>query len=108
MTGNFGYNIARMKYRIVIPPVVAEDLTDIRAYDAAWIKDQIRKNLTHQPTRVSKSRIKRLKGLTNPQYRLRAGGYRIFYDVVGDEVHILAIVPKSRAQEWLKKAGEFQ
>ena len=54
---------------------------------------------------VSKSRIKRLRGLARPQYRLRVGEVRVFYDVVEAEVHVLAIVPKSLAAEWLSEWG---
>ncbi len=32
----------------------------------------------------SKSRIKRLKGISDPDYRLRVGNYRIFYNVTED------------------------
>jgi len=54
---------------------------------------------------VSKSRIKRLRGLRKPEYRLRIGEVRVFYDVVGTEVHILAVIPKSKAAEWLREWG---
>jgi mRNA interferase RelE/StbE len=54
-------------------------------------------HLRHQPTRVSKSRIKRLRGLSQPQYRLRVGEARVFYDVTQEAVEILAIVTKAEA-----------
>jgi mRNA-degrading endonuclease RelE of RelBE toxin-antitoxin system len=54
---------------------------------------------------VSKSRIKRLRGLRRPQYRLRVGGVRVFYDVVGAEVHVLAIVEKALTYRWLDEQG---
>ncbi len=43
--------------------------------------------------------------MAQPQYRLRIGELRVFYDVVGAEVQILAIVAKSDAESWLQKAG---
>ena len=49
----------------------------------------------------SVSRIKRLRGLRQPQYRLRVGEVRIFYDVTGTTVQILAIVTKLEADSWL-------
>ena len=52
---------------------------------------------THEPTKVSKSRIKRLRGLSQPQYRLRVGDIRVFYDVTETTVHVLAIIPKAQA-----------
>ncbi|MBI2918016.1 MAG: hypothetical protein HYY01_08470 [Chloroflexi bacterium] len=57
-------------------------------------------------TRASKSRTNRLRGLSRPQYRLGVGGVRAYYDVEGSEVHVLAIVHKSQAVEWLSREGE--
>jgi mRNA-degrading endonuclease RelE of RelBE toxin-antitoxin system len=57
--------------------------------------------LRHEPKKLSRSRIKRLRGLRQPQYRLRVGEIRIFYDVTGTMVQILAIVNKSEADSWL-------
>jgi mRNA-degrading endonuclease RelE of RelBE toxin-antitoxin system len=56
---------------------------------------------------VSKSRIKRLRGVTRPQYRLRVDEIRVFYDVVGTDVEVLAIVAKSEAEQWLEKCAVF-
>ena len=36
-----------------------------------------------------------------PQYRLRVGEVRVFYDVSGTTVEVLAIVAKSEAESWL-------
>jgi mRNA-degrading endonuclease RelE of RelBE toxin-antitoxin system len=54
---------------------------------------------------VSKSRIKRLRGLSRPQYRLRIGEVRVFYDVARNTVEVLAIVSKSEAESWLAQFG---
>ena len=51
--------------------------------------------------KVSRSRIKRLRGLSKPQYRLRVGDVRVFYDVTETTVEILAIVAKLEAYSWL-------
>jgi mRNA interferase RelE/StbE len=58
-------------------------------------------HLRHDPGKMSRSRIKRLRGLRRPQYRLRVGEVRVFYDVSGTTVEILAIVVKSEAVSWL-------
>jgi mRNA-degrading endonuclease RelE of RelBE toxin-antitoxin system len=64
--------------------------------------------LRHEPTKISKTRIKRLRGLAHPQYRLRVGDeIRVFYDVAENDVQVLAIVAKSDANEWLEKHGEI-
>ncbi len=44
--------------------------------------------------------------LSRPQYRLRVDEIRVFYDVMEVTVEVLAIVPKSKATEWLEEVGE--
>jgi len=95
-----------MKYKIILAPEAVQDLKLLDAYQRAKIKDFIEVHLRHEPTKSSKSRIKRLRGLRHPQYRLRIDDFRIFYDIDEDRVEILAIILKSKASEWLKKAGE--
>jgi mRNA interferase RelE/StbE len=70
------------------------------------VRDAIEQHLRYEPQKTSKSRIKRLRGLSRPQYRLRVGEIRVFYDVFKQAVEILAIVPKSNAAAWLKEMGE--
>jgi mRNA interferase RelE/StbE len=65
----------------------------------------IERRLRQAPAKVSKSRIKRLRGLSQPQYRLRVGDVRVFYDVTADTVEILAIVSKAQAGEWAQAIG---
>ena len=66
---------------------------------------QISPRFPHEPTKVSKSRIKRLQGLSQPQYRLRVGDIRVVYDVTETQVQILAVVTKPEAQSWLDEQG---
>lgn len=54
-----------------------------------------------EPRKTSRSRIKRLRGLQRPQYRLRVGEVRVFYDVTGSVVEILAILAKPEVESWL-------
>src|SRR6185312_4448233 len=68
----------------------------------------IETHLRHEPTKLSRSRIKRLRGIARPQYRLRIDDVRIFYDVRGDTVEILAIVRKSEAEKWLLGHGKAE
>ncbi len=69
------------------------------------MRDQIELHLRHEPTKGSRSRIKRLRGLRRPQFRLRVGEIRIYYDVSATEVHILTIVTKEQAAAWLQASG---
>ncbi len=54
----------------------------------------------------SKSRIKRLRGIRRPGYRLRIGDTRVFYDVSESTVEILAIISRSDARAWLESIQE--
>jgi mRNA-degrading endonuclease RelE of RelBE toxin-antitoxin system len=95
-----------MRHEIVLAPEAAEDFKTLTAVDRATIRDAIEGHLRHEPTRPSKSRIKRLRGLRRPQYRLRVGGIRVFYDVTEKVVEVLAIVSKAGAAAWLARHGE--
>ncbi len=83
-----------------------EDLHRLKANIRTAVRDGIEKHLRHQPLKTSKSRIKKLQGISRPQFRLRINEVRVFYDVNEGTVEILAIIPKSETQEWLKQYGE--
>jgi mRNA-degrading endonuclease RelE of RelBE toxin-antitoxin system len=96
-----------MRYDIVLAPEAVEDLDNLQANIRASVRDAIEQHLRHQPTKVSRSRIKRLRGLSHPEYRLRVGDeLRVFYDVIEGVVQVLAIVPKSEVDAWLARHGE--
>jgi mRNA-degrading endonuclease RelE of RelBE toxin-antitoxin system len=95
-----------MRYNIALAPEAVDDLNRLTANVRAEVKVGIEKHLRHEPTKVSKTRIKRLRGLSRPQYRLRINEVRVFYDVEKDTVEVLAIVDKSAANEWLERHGE--
>jgi len=82
-----GYNIARMRFEIILATEAVQDLKHLKALDRAAVRDAIEVHLRHQPTRTSRSHI------------------RVFYDVTEMAVEILAIVPKSDGADWLEKAG---
>lgn len=94
-----------MRYEIVLAPEAVDDLHRLDARKRKELKDRMETHLRHEPTRVSKSRIKRLRGLAQPQFRLRVGDVRVFYDVTTDQVEVLAIVAKIDAQRWLEERG---
>ncbi len=98
--------MARMKYGIILAPEAAQDLKHLKAHTRSEVKDALERYLRHEPGRVSKSRIKRLRGITHPQYRLRVGDIRVFYDITENSVEVLAIVSKTEATSWLEEMGE--
>jgi len=95
-----------MRYEIELSPEAIEDLKRLKANRRAHMKRAMETYLRHEPTKTSKSRIRRLRGLSKPQYRLRVGDLRVFYDVSNREVEVLAIVAKADADAWLTKVGE--
>ena len=103
----YGYNIARMKYEIVVAPEAVEDFKRLSARERATVLDNIEKHMRHAPDKTSRTRIKRLRGISRPQFRLRIDDIRVFYDVTEQNVEILAIIPKSRAEDWLAEYGEL-
>lgn len=85
-------------FTIVYAESVADDLAAIRVFDRKRILDQIDRQLVRQPTQETRNK-KILRGLTAPWthvppvWELRAGEYRVFYDVddAGQRVIIRAI-----------------
>ncbi len=94
-----------MRFEIVLAPEALEDLRSLKANLRAAVRETLEEHLRHEPKKVSRSRIKRLRGLSRPHYRLRVGEVRVFYDVSGETVEVLAIVAKSEAESWLAKFG---
>ncbi|MBE7552455.1 MAG: type II toxin-antitoxin system RelE/ParE family toxin [Anaerolineales bacterium] len=97
-----------MKYEIIFAPQAVQDLRRLPARSRATIRDALEKHLRFEPDKVSQSRIKRLQGIRRPQYRLRVGDIRIFYDIVEADVEILAVVQKAQAADWLAEMGEVE
>jgi mRNA interferase RelE/StbE len=95
-----------MPYKIILAPEAAEDLKALRAFDRTAVRKAIKEHLSFEPTKTSKSRIKRLRQMRHPQYRLRVEEIRVFYDVTDEAVGVLAIVPKPEAATWLERYGE--
>jgi mRNA-degrading endonuclease RelE of RelBE toxin-antitoxin system len=94
-----------MRFQIILAPEAVEDLRRLKANERTAIKEALETHLRHEPTKTSRSRIKRLRGIARPQYRLRVEEVRVFYDVSGSIVEVLAIVPKSEAEPWLAQFG---
>jgi mRNA interferase RelE/StbE len=95
-----------MKYSIILSPEAKNNLLKLKGNLRSIIRDGIIEYLSYEPERVSKSRIKRLKDLEKPQYRLRINDIRIYYDINENIVEILAIVTKELADQWLERYGK--
>jgi mRNA-degrading endonuclease RelE of RelBE toxin-antitoxin system len=95
-----------MSFGIALAPEAVEDLKRLKANVRADIRSALETHLRDEPKKVSRNRIKRLRGLRKPQYRLRVGEVRVFYDVTEATVEVLAIVAKLEADSWLAQFGK--
>jgi mRNA interferase RelE/StbE len=94
-----------MPFDIILAPEAVDDLKRLKAHLRTAVRAALETHLGYEPGKRSRSRIKRLRGLRRPQYRLRIDDIRVFYDVSGTTVEILAIVSKSEAESWLAQFG---
>jgi len=94
-----------MTFEIILAPQAVVSLKNLSVPVRTGVQEALELHLTREPTKVSKSRIKRLRGLSQPQYRLRVGDIRVFYDVTETQVQVLAVVTKADAQAWLAEQG---
>ena len=94
-----------MRREIILAPGASTAFRRLSARNRSEVRDALERHLRYEPTKVSKSRMKRLRGLSRPQYRLRVGDIRVFYDVTETTVEVLVIVTKAEAQAWLEREG---
>lgn len=84
------------------------DLDDIRSFHRNQILDALDNFLQHAPTQVSRSRIKRLRGIDSPAYRLHVGEHRVYYDVdpAQGTVTVLRILTKEASLRYLSEVTD--
>jgi mRNA interferase RelE/StbE len=98
---------------IIFSSEAEEDIVALKASDRAKALNAIETLLRYEPEKTSKSRIKRLREMQRPQYRLQIDNLSAFYDVSytddGDgTVEVLRIRAKSEAMRWLAEFGRRQ
>jgi len=59
-----------VRYAIRYTRDAISDLKSLRAHDRAAVRDAVERFLMIAPEKAGKRRIKRLRGLSKPQYRL--------------------------------------
>lgn len=97
-----------MRYDIIYSAKAQSDIRKLKAHIRATVKDAIETYLLYEPAKVSKSRIKRMRDLASPRYRLRVGDIRIYYDISSEMVVIHAILTKEESADWLNRVGDTQ
>jgi mRNA-degrading endonuclease RelE of RelBE toxin-antitoxin system len=92
-----------MRYDIIYSFKARANIRRLKANARAVVRGAIEEHLRYEPKKVSKSRIKQMRDIASPHYRLRVDDVRIYYDVDSDTVIIHAILLKSESQDWLKE-----
>ena len=92
-------------YEIILKRSARADMDKLRKYYATQIADAMEKHLQHEPTKESKTGIKRLRGIRNPDYRLRVGEYRAFYTVDEEArcVEVLRVMHKDETRAYYEE-----
>ena len=94
-----------MRYDIIYSLRARDDIRRLKASTRAIVRDAIDEHLRYEPTKLSKSCIKRMRDIASPRYRLRVDDVRVYYDVASGTVIIHAILLKSESQDWLDVVG---
>lgn len=86
------------EFEIRYDQAAVAELKELRRHDQVAVLDGIERHLLTNPTKESRSRIKRLDPPVLASWRLRVGEYRVFYDVdsVNRIVQVIAIRFKGR------------
>jgi mRNA-degrading endonuclease RelE of RelBE toxin-antitoxin system len=90
-------------FDVVVVPAAMRQLRRLRRVDAVRILDAIDGHLRYEPERPTRTTVKRLRGLQHATYRLRVGDFRVFYDVAGETVTIVAVLHKSETAAFYRK-----
>ena len=91
------------RYSIQLKPDAVSDLDRMRRYDATAVLDGIENHLRFEPTKESRSRIKKLRGKSPADYRLRIGEWRVFYRMLGVEVRVLRVLHKEETKRFYEE-----
>ena len=97
-----------MAYAIAFAQLVREQLLTLTARERTRVLDAIEEQLSHQPLVETKHR-KALRPNPIAPWELRAGYFRVFYDVAADEpdtVRILACRTEERRQALFRRPGD--
>jgi mRNA interferase RelE/StbE len=90
-------------FDVVVASAALRQLRRLRRIDAVRILHAIDTHLRHEPERPTRTTIKRLRGPQDATYRLRVGDFRVFYDVEGETVTVVAVLHKSDTEMFYRK-----
>jgi mRNA-degrading endonuclease RelE of RelBE toxin-antitoxin system len=90
-------------FDVLVTPGALRQLRRLRRVDGVRILDTIAAHLRHEPERPTRTTVKRLRGRQDATYRLRVGDFRVFYDVEGQIVTIVAVLHKQETETFYRK-----
>jgi len=90
-------------FRIEFKPQAVRDLKKIKRYHATAIVEAIERHLAQEPERITRGSIRRLRGQQQTTFRLRAGEYRVFYDVQEERVEVVRILHKAETRGFYRE-----
>ena len=92
-------------YEIVLRRSAIADMDGLRKYDATTGADAMEKHLRHAPRKERRSAIRRLRGISDPDYRLRVADYRVFYNVDdhAGRVDVLRVMHKDETRSYYEE-----
>lgn len=94
-----------MDFMIEVTEIAGSDLGEIKPFYRNRVFGAMEQYLGHTPNQESRSRIKRLRLLNSPAYRLRVDDFLVFYDVdePGATVTILRVLTKEASLAYLRE-----
>jgi mRNA interferase RelE/StbE len=90
-------------FDVVVTPAALRQLRRLRNSDAVRIMDAIERHLRDEPERPTRTTVKRLRGPQDAAYRLRVGDFRVFYDVDGQTVTVIAVLHQLETEKFYRK-----
>ncbi len=94
-----------MAFRITITDEAERHLQALSARDQRMVQAAVAARLQHQPTKPTLA-VKRLRPNPLAEFELRAGDFRILYNVEGDEV-VLLVVGRKVGNKLIVAGEEF-
>jgi len=95
--------VEKGRFNVIFSVAAQREIEKLEIEDALQLTKAIKHYLEQSPLPFGKSRIKRLTGFDPPLYRLRSGDFRVYYQIVSNDVVILAITHKKDSERYLRK-----
>jgi len=88
-----------MSFRLLYHRAIKKDLKAIPKKEQNRIKRALEQKIAVDPAYFGQA----LKGSLKPSFKFRVGNYRIIYDVVGKDIHVLMIAHRKSVYEEANK-----